>query len=131
VTTDRTGDAADRNDASYFHHPIEDLEPICNESNEYREAAKRQLFILNRSFDWILNSENKVIASWQVAFALGLICCRGRTMTSISQDLNIERATISKGAIKFCKENSLQPSFYMKKEECKESYRCARNKTIK
>lgn len=122
-------DPAQYRDASYSRHPMEDIEPIINGS-DYREASKRFLFIITRSIQFIEGSDQKNVAVWQVAYALGLPMCAGRSMTQKARDLGLTRSSISKGAVKFCQDNGLPESIYMKKEATRGVYRSVRVKHV-
>jgi hypothetical protein len=115
---------------SCTHHPIDDIEPEEKEKNSYRQASLRQVAILNRAFDYIISSRDPVTASWQVAFALGLIICAGRTMSDVGAMCGVTKACISKGARNFCEKNNLPPSFYMKTPEAVEAYRKERKSQL-
>ncbi|MEM6885417.1 MAG: hypothetical protein AAF571_10325 [Verrucomicrobiota bacterium] len=123
----RDHDTAEDVLASYEAHPADHIEPEAPEMTDYREASLKMLTILERAMDHILYYEgNKEVASWQVAFAMGLDCCEGKEITSVANNIGVERATISKGATEFCRANDLPPSRYMKSEEATKSYREAR-----
>jgi len=116
----------------FERHPIEDIEPDHDSSwtdiNEVRkraflEASRRQLYVIEQAVDCILLADNPRIASWQIAFALGLSCCQGRTMTAVAEKLMVTRAAISKGAHAFCAKVGVPPSEYMKSEEASDAYR--------
>ncbi len=116
----------------YVRHPVDDIEPDTGSSwaeiNEVRkraffEASRRQLFILNQAVDHILRAEDHGVATWQIAFSLGLPCCQGLTMTKVAESLLVTPAAISKGAHAFCQRVDVSPSMYMKSEEASVSYR--------
>jgi hypothetical protein len=115
---------------SHKHHPIDDIEPLNTNGSEFREAALRQLHVLNRALDFICESRDPITASWQVAFALGSACCAGRSMLEIARNCGVSKACISKGARNFCEKNHLPPSFYMKSEKAVESYRITRKSQL-
>lgn len=127
-------DPAELNEASYHHHPVEDLEPVVRHYDElsiqnraiYREASIQSAFIMNRAYDFVMHADNKIVGLWQSAFALGLACCDGISMTRAGEICGVSRACISKGARRFCELNELPPSFYMKSEEAVEKARTVR-----
>jgi len=96
----------------------------------YRDAAIRAMEVGNRMVDWIITAKNKAVAVWQVAFAVGLNCCQGTSMTEVAKGLGVTKAAISKGAREFCEQNHLEPSFYMKSEEASKSYRKTREEQL-
>lgn len=119
---------------SYEHHPVEDIEPEEIPENVYREGCARLLISLGKALLFILNSRNKTIAVYQIAYAYGVeIICQGRGMTEIAEYLTangfqITRAAISKEAVNFCKINGLPPSTYMKEESFREAQRKSKTK---
>lgn len=134
-----SGDIAESDLASYCHHPVEDMEPVLprkydEESMAVRsaiqEASLRGLFIIERSVDFIMHADNKIVACWQTAFGLGLMCCEGISMTRAAEICGVSRACISKGARRFCELNDLPPSSYMKSEEAVQVARDVRNSQL-
>lgn len=115
----------------FLHHPVDDIEPDATagvdlaevRKQAFLEASRRQLFILNQAIDHVLRANDREVAAWQVAFALGLSCCQGQTMTKVGEALLVTRAAISKGAHAFCERVGVPPSFYMKSEEASDAYR--------
>jgi hypothetical protein len=111
---------------SYWHHPVEDLEPD-ESSDAYREASKRLMTYFTRVMD---RFKSNTVLWWANAFAYGLPHCEGRTMTEIAAALGVSRATLSKEATEICRRDGLSPSFYMKSEEAQASYRTTRKEQI-
>lgn len=133
-------DPADSDLASYSHHPMDDMEPkvLMRKYDErslanraaIREAALKSIAIMNRAFDHAMHADRPMVALWQAAFAIGLACCDGITMTRAGEICGVTRACISKGARQFCKDNELEPSFYMKSDEAAEIARETREKQL-
>lgn len=98
--------------------------------NDYREAGKEMLQLLNAALAHVLVSKHPATAAWQVAFGLGLPCCEGMSMDRVAADLRIERATLSKGAVNFCKAYNLPPSEYMRSEPARKAYRERRERQL-
>lgn len=111
-------------------HPVEDLEPL-EDSNEYREAAKRFAFILNRALLMIMTAKSPRLAAWQVAYAVSAPVCEGVTMTDRAKTLRVTRAAMSKGAKQFQRACGLKPSSYMKSEQSTAAYSEARTRQLK
>lgn len=105
--------------------------PDLGYKSGYRDAAVRSAEIMNRMGDWIICAKNKAVAVWQAAFAIGLNCCDGNSMTAVAKSLGVTRACISKGAREFCEQNDLPPSFYMKSEEAVKSYKETRSGQVR
>lgn len=123
-------DPLDTIQGSYRHHPVSDMEPEESTVNSYREASLKSIFIMNRAYDFVMNSDNRIVALWQSAFALGLACCEGTSMTRAGELCGVSRACISKGARRFCELNDLPPSFYMKSEEVVDKAKTVRNSQL-
>ena len=96
----------------------------------YREASERFMFILNRALLVITSAKNARTAAWQVAYAMGVPCCEGVTMTERAKAIRVTRACLSKGAKQFQRANGLPPSAFMKSDEASASYAEARRKQL-
>ena len=97
----------------------------------YREASRKLLPVVAFALDWMRTDANAV-RYWQAAFACGVPDCIGATMTSKALDLGLKsRAALSQGAVNFCEGSGLPPSTWMKQEPARQSYRAAREKTLK
>ena len=57
------------------------------------------------------------IQKWGMAFATGNPMCMGLTMSQVAEKFGWSRSAISHEARKFCDDNGLAPSSYMKSEE--------------
>ena len=107
---------------------IDYIEPVL----DVREAGMRYVDVLegfaNRIESGIVggNLRSVSVAFWSGAYALGLKCCGGVSMTDRAKQLGVRRATISKGAKKFIESNGLSPSFYMKSKDSGRAYCKAR-----
>ena len=98
--------------------------------NDYREAGKEMLQLLNSALAHVIMSKHPATAAWQVAFGLGLPCCEGMSMDRVAAELRVERATLSKGAVNFCKAYNLPPSEYMRSEPALKAYRERRERQL-
>jgi hypothetical protein len=119
-------------EASYDHHPVDDMEPVEPDlaAIAYREASRRMLRVINVSMGMLQRPKHYEVTWWQVQFALGTIHCEGRSMTDVALTLGVGRAAISKGATELCRMLNIPPSFYMKQEGAQESYRKTRKKQL-
>ena len=117
---------------------IDVLEPEFNPSDLIRQAQRKTIELLNAVGNALeralarpdANVRDIAIAWWGPAYALGLNCCEGMTMTQRSERLGFERATLSKAATAFCLANDLEPSFYMKRADAADMYRDARLRAV-
>jgi hypothetical protein len=76
-------DPADR--VSYTHHPCDDFEPLDVQSSDYRECARRLLFVLSALDHWMCARREGPPRDWVTAsIALGLPSSRGQTETEIA-----------------------------------------------
>jgi len=91
--------------------------------NVYRECATRMLVVLHRAMEWCSNSRESM---WGCMFALSHPNCVGRSMADVAAQLKINKATISELATRFCEENNLPPSPYMRTEDDRERARINR-----
>jgi hypothetical protein len=108
----------------------ERLGHVETQRNDYREAGKEMLQLLNSAMAHVIMSKHPSTAAWQVAFGLGLPCCEGMSMDRVAAELRVERATLSKGAVNFCKAYDLPPSEYMRSEPARQAYRARRESQL-
>jgi len=95
-------------------------------SHVYRECAIRLMGVMNMAMEWCSTSREKM---WGCMFALDHPNCLGRSMSDIANQIKVSRATISELATRFCEENNLPPSSYMKCEAAQDAARQLKNKT--
>jgi hypothetical protein len=117
---------------------VDHLEPLEDTHSELRDAGLRAIEVLQafaglmerRLGDPNVTVRDVALAFWKGAYALGLQCCAGVSMTDRAQLLGCERASISKGATSLCSSLGLAPSFYMKREGTAETFAKARIQSI-
>jgi len=118
----------------YHKTPVDEIEPMISHSDELHETRLRSFTLINNfaaALGETFSRRNVTLEQvetvyWQCCFALGLPVCQGQTLTSVAARLGCEKATISKGAVKFCESNGLGTSQYLKPEITRSSYREAR-----
>ena len=89
-----------------------DDEP-ATEENSYREASKRGLRVINIAISYILESDSPRMASWAVAYALGLdAICEGQSMTQRMRAMGMSPQALSKYTKEFQNEINLNNNSY-------------------
>jgi hypothetical protein len=119
-------------------HPVDDLEPEISQHEAYKLAAQKFTKVMLAAFSHVesvlfrpnATMKDVMVAFWQVAYPLGISSCGGLNMTERAEELDVERATISKFATTFCRGQGIPPSFYMKGPDAPKSYQTARCKSI-
>lgn len=96
--------------------------------NIYRECSLAMLRVLHNAISTATESPT---AAWAVMFATSHPLCMGKSMSDVATKLRVPRAAISGLATRFCKENGLPPSSYMRSEKAQETAKKARNKKIR
>ena len=81
-----------------FVYPDDEL---AEEENHYREAARRFLRVMNMQADYVARAENKDVAIWATAYALGLAICEGISITDRACQLNVSPQALSKSVKDF------------------------------
>lgn len=76
-----------------FVYPDDEL---AEEENHYREAARRFLRVMNMQADYVARADNKDVAIWATAYALGLAICEGISITDRACQLNVSPQALSK-----------------------------------
>jgi len=118
----------------YHKTPIDEIEPMISMTDQLHETRLRSFALINNFAAALGEAFSRTGVTlqqvetvyWQCCFALGLPVCQGQTLTSVAARLRCERATISKGAVKFCESNGLGASLYLKSEASRSAYREAR-----
>ena len=94
-------------------------------SHIYRECARQLIPVLHRAMDWCSASRERM---WACMFALSHPDCMGRSMSDVATQIKVSRATISELSTRFCEENKIPPSHYMKTEQDQQQSRLLRIK---
>lgn len=95
--------------------------------NIYRECSRALLRVLHNAISAATESPS---AAWGVMFAVSHPLCMGKSMSDVATKLRVPRAAISGIATRFCKENGLPPSSYMRSEEAQEIAKQARRSKL-
>jgi hypothetical protein len=94
---------------------IDDLEPIYNDS-DYRAVSIKMLSVMSLALSYITESDNPLIASYGVCFALGLSSVlETANMQDIARRIGCNDATISYHARRFLMISGLPESPLMRK----------------
>ena len=80
--------------------------------NEYREASLRYLHVMSSALDYITSNSSPHITAWAVAYALGMPCAAGMSLTDRSAQLGCSVTALSKAARNFCSEVGIDSSQY-------------------
>ena len=73
----------------------------AEEINPYRQASRHFLRVMNIQADFIARADNKDVAIWASAYALGLAICEGVSITDRAYDLRISPQALSKSIKEF------------------------------
>ena len=77
-----------------FQYPEDEADPAA--VNEYREASRHLLRLLNIQADFIVNSKSKGVAMWAVCYAIGLAVCEGVSISDRAAQLGVTPQALSK-----------------------------------
>jgi Homeodomain-like domain len=94
-------DPASWTKASYLAHPVDSIEPICDEPNPYRQAAifhMRLMFTIDR---FIETTEDARLAVVAVAFVMQWPSVRGLSISNIADQLGCSPATLTRSIARF------------------------------
>lgn len=80
--------------------------------NEYREASRHFLRLLNLQCDFVLSSSSQTVATWAVAYAVGLAVCEGVNIIERAGMLGISVQALSKQIEEFRLSAGLPRSTY-------------------
>lgn len=87
------------------------------------ESQKTQARIFRGCISLLINCKTPKLLAHGMAFASGLQCLIGLTMTEASVKLGVTKAAVSKVTVKVCDMFGLPRSRYMKTEKAAEAYR--------
>lgn len=105
-------------------HPIDHIEPPELPNTEaYREASLRLKTVLEIAFSFIQQSRNPRLAVAQISVALGLPNAAGISEEQHALTYQVTRQGFSKGVVQFLRMSQLPPSFSLKSEEARATYR--------
>jgi hypothetical protein len=85
----------------YNHHPCDDLEPLPDIPNPYREAALRHLALIYVVDDYITSAKDARFAVIVVAITLGWPSTRGMTAPEIASQIGCSPLTITRACARF------------------------------
>jgi hypothetical protein len=113
--------------ASYEAHPVDEIEPSELPENEYRQAARRFLIVINAVDQFMCSTHTGLPPrKWvAVSLALGLASTRGQTETAVAIEWGVTRAAISKDVVAILKLAHLEndPAWGLKSPEQREIYK--------
>lgn len=115
-------DPASWDAASYSAHPMDELEPLPDNSSAFREASVKFMRVLYCLDTFVSSSRDARLAHIQISIALGLYSTRGRTETAIADELGITKQALSRGVAKFLRMTGLSPAFGLKSQEARRAY---------
>jgi hypothetical protein len=99
--SNETNDPADWNVASYESHPIDSIEPIDVEPNDYRAAALAHLQLMYAVDEFITAAPDARLAVVSIAICLGWPSTRGLTGPEIAKQLGCSPVTIARACDRF------------------------------
>ncbi len=115
-------DAADKPEASYRHHPMDDMEPdLRDDDNEKSRALAREA--VSRLLVILIESGNLRMDADCLAFVCGICFRQGKSGTDLAKKHGVSRAAFSKRAVELSERLGIVPSSNMKREEAREQYR--------
>ena len=115
---------------SHKHLPIDDLEPLIDDDNGYREAAKIGLRLINNIMHLIHTSRHNPVTFWAIAYALGLDITEGRSMTAQASRLGVTRAALSKSQQAMRRKLGLPTNTNNKPESAVKTYKTNRDNQL-
>jgi hypothetical protein len=92
----------------------------------FRECAERFMRVLHAAIE----RQPDTVQKWGIAFATNNPICLGRSMSEVAASLGESRAALSYEARKFCDDNGLPPSGYMRSESAILTAQKTRNETV-
>jgi hypothetical protein len=96
-----TCDPAGRNRASYSAHPIDSMEPLSDEPNEYRQAAIYHLQLMFAVDEFITAAPHARVAVVAVAVVPGWPSARGLSVGDVSNQLGCSLSTLTRSIARF------------------------------
>jgi hypothetical protein len=114
-------------DIPFNRHPVDEIEPEIEQSEAYRQAALRFLYVLEILYDFVVQSDRPRMAMQQVGLAMGIPAAAKMTEQEFALLNQVTRQDFSKGVTKFLRVSQLPPAFGLKSDESKLGYRHCHN----
>jgi hypothetical protein len=110
--------------ASYEAPPVDFLEPLADQSSDYRRAAIRFLCLIHVVDSYICSAPGALPPrAWiEVSLAMGLPSSRGKSQVDVAAEYEVTRACISKGVTRFLRMSGLEPSWNCKSSVARRHY---------
>jgi hypothetical protein len=99
--TDDFDDPAAWNRASYSAHPIDEIEPLPDPVNGYRQASKHYLNLMFAVDVFITAATDSRLAVVAVAVALGWPSAKGLTLANVADQLGCSLSTLTRSIARF------------------------------
>ena len=123
----------------YRKGPIDEIEPETSPADQVRDARVVAIALISACISAIvagLSEPGATLSSvatiaWSWAYALGLPCAEGVSVTERSEMLGIQRATLSKRMVEITTVWGLPASQFMKSEQTRQTYSTARRDSIR
>jgi hypothetical protein len=96
-----TNDPATWDAASYNHHPVEDLEPLPDIPNPYREAALFHLQIMLACDEFVTGAQDARLAIVAVSICLGWPSTRSLSIDNIANQLGCTPTALTRSVARF------------------------------
>jgi hypothetical protein len=99
--SNESNDPATWGAASYNHHPCDDLEPLPDIPNPYREAAINHLQVMLAFDEFVTMATDARLAIVSVAVALGWPSTRALSISNIANQLGCTTTALTRSIAKF------------------------------
>jgi hypothetical protein len=100
-------DPAEYRSASYWPDPLENLEPLPDNPNPYRQAALKHLQVLD-AIDRLVQASTDARLAWiGISLALRLTSTRGFAVAEIARQLGIPESAFNRLKVKFANSQTL------------------------
>lgn len=129
----RDHDAADDPRSAIPSSILDDLEPLDDNPNAYREAAQKSLAFLFGIVQFLHDAKTdreRGLRLWAISVAIQHPATGGRSASSIASDLGVTRAALSKHVVTFERGHNLPPAFSQKSEAARQVYRTTRESQL-
>jgi hypothetical protein len=103
---DSPNDPADWTVASYWRHPVDDLEPETAQPGAFRQTCISFLKVLFEIDSKMASAKDARLAWVQISIALNLLSTRDKTEAQIAHELGVNRQALSRGIKKILQMSS-------------------------
>ena len=109
-------DAAETNAASFEHHPVDDIEPLDEETSNAASLIEKFVLLLDES-----KNPRLTLQCLKLSLPSGIGYMEGSSMAQVAQRCGVTKAAVSKQCLQIIQSLGLPPSPHMRSDSQRET----------